>query len=380
MTHPIQYQIGLLQNLSLNKYINYEVNFYWNFGVDKTFDNQFNTDIKWDFPLLNGYKSFFLKNYSLKKSTNFWGCINPGAINKVLFKKYDGIIIFGWYQLSNWLVIFTSIVTNTPIFLFSEAPYIHEKSKKGFIKHIRSLVLKIFFKFIKGFFYIGEENKKFYIKYGVDQDRLFFAPYSVDNDKFNIKYDLPYEKDSSQLIILFVGKLIEKKNPLDLIKAFHLLQRNNNNLTAELWFVGNGDQLELLKNYVSNNNVNNVIFWGFKNQNELSDFYNKADVFVLPSGFGETWGLVINEAMCHGLPIIASDRVGCVSDLVSDSNGFIYPCSDIEKLYECIYKLLINEKLRINCGNNSKSIINKYSHKIAAENISMGIDKLIKNE
>ena len=131
MTHPIQYQIGLLQNLSLNNYLTYEVNFYWNFGIDKSFDNQFNTDIKWDFPLLDGYNSVFLKNYSLKKSTNFWGCINPGVIYKVLFNKYDGIIIFGWYQLSNWLVIFTSIITKTPIFLISESPYIHEKSKKG---------------------------------------------------------------------------------------------------------------------------------------------------------------------------------------------------------------------------------------------------------
>jgi glycosyltransferase involved in cell wall biosynthesis len=96
---------------------------------------------------------------------------------------------------------------------------------------------------------------------------------------------------------------------------------------------------------------------------------------VLPSSIGETWGLVVNEAMCFNLPIIVSNMVGCAKDLVKHGeNGFIYPVGDIEKLKEYMEKLLKEKDLREKMGRNSLKIVSKYTYKKDVEGILEAIE------
>ena len=127
--------------------------------------------------------------------------------------------------------------------------------------------------------------------------------------------------------------MIPRKRPFDLLRAYEKIQERMN---AALVFVGDGIERSFLESYTKNNNLKNVYFTGFKNQTELPYYFAIADVFVLPSG-DEPWGLIINEAMNSGLPIITTEAVGAVPDLVKDGiNGFIYPVGDIEKLVNCL--------------------------------------------
>jgi len=381
MSHPIQYQVSLLKLISMIDEINLEVYFYWDFGCKDSYDSEFGTTVKWDLPLLEGYKNRFLTNFSIKKGTHFFGCINPGVILPILLKKHDVVMIFGWALFSNWLVIFASKISKTPILLFAESPLSHELDKSGIFNKFRQKLLKNLFNLVSGFIYIGQENKEFYKSYNIPDSKLYFAPYAVDNTRHikakneikisGMRDDFSEEKVSNSVVILFVGKLIEKKRPMDLLKSFKKLQDKNISKSLLLWFVGDGGQRIEIQDYIEKHQIDGVKLWGFQNQTELPYLYTLGDIFVLPSGYGETWGLVVNEAMCYAKPIIVSNLVGCGSDLVTKNNGFVVPYSDTDKMADSLKILIENDELRKNFGQESEKIIKSYSQEICAKKIAL---------
>ncbi|MBI5079275.1 glycosyltransferase family 4 protein [Candidatus Wolfebacteria bacterium] len=391
-SHPIQYQAPLFKKLSEYQGVDLFVYFSWNFGINEpTFDSEFGKKIKWDIPLLKGYKYKFLKNLSLKSSSDFWGQINFDIIKELRQNKYDAILIFGWNSFTNWLAFFTAFIFKIPVLLRSENPFNQELLKSKWKIKIKKLVLGWLFKRISAFLYIGEENKKFYKFYGTPEEKLIFVPYAVDNERFiKAAQDLRFKiKDlrrelnigEKDITILFVGKLIEKKRPMDLLRAYEKLKNLSASWRTEklkniaLFFVGDGILRPELENYAKEHNLKNIHFVGFKNQTELSQYYIMADIFVLPSGTGETWGLAVNEAMCFGLPIIISDMVGCGSDLIkNEENGCIFPTGNVEKLAQCLEKLIKNSAKRTAFGKKSFEIIENYNYDKDIEGILKAIN------
>ncbi len=385
MSHPIQYQASLLRKLAKNPDFETHVYFFWDFGVKETYEADFKRSIKWDIPVLEGYRYSFPRNYAPRPSSNFWGGINFGVISAIIRHRYDAILVFGWGIFSNWLAIVSALLSGTRIILQGESPIRQEAGKKGLRHVVRNVVLKQLFKRISAFLYIGKENRKFYEHFGVPAEKLYFAPYAVDNeryfreasslmaDKSKLKRDLGMEESGA--VILFVGKLSEKKRPLDLLRAYEILLESwKGGIEPSLIFVGDGLLRKELEGYVADRGFTKVYFAGFKNQLELSSYYAMADVFVLPSGMGETWGLVVNEAMCFGLPVIVSDMVGCGADLVRPGeNGFVYPLGDIKKLAEHLGEVLANEGVRKSAGKRSREIIEDYSQERDVEAIKAAL-------
>lgn len=381
MSHPIQYQASLLKKLAKRPDLETHVYFFWDFGVRETYEADFNREIKWDIPVLEGYPYSFLRNCSLRPSSNFWGAINFGVISAIVRHRYDAILVFGWGIFSNWLAIVSALLRGTRIILHGESPLNQEADRKGWKHAARNMVLKRLFKHVSAFLYIGEENRKFYEHFGVPSEKLFFAPYAVDNeryfseaealvaDKNSMKKKLGIEESGA--VILFVGKLSEKKRPLDLLKAYELLLRSWEwDAKPSLVFVGDGLLRNEIERHVADHGLTKVYFAGFKNQLELSSYYATADVFVLPSGTGETWGLVVNEAMCFGLPVIVSDKVGCGADLVRQGeNGFVFPLGDSAKLAQYLSEMLRDEATRRAAGRRSRGIIEHYSQDRGVESI-----------
>ncbi len=385
MSHPIQYQAPLLAKIAKNPDFNTHTYFYWDFGVKETFEADFNKKIKWDIPVLDGYKYTFLRNYSFRPSSRFWGVINPGVMSEIIRRRYDAILIFGWAHFSNWLAIITAMLTGTRVLLHAETPMNQEIFKKGLKSGIRNVVLKQLFKRVTAFLYIGSENRKFYEYFGVPRDKLFFAPYAVDNERY-FREDRLLPADRGALkkaagvpdkapVILFVGKLSDKKRPLDLLKAYELLLGSwRGGEKPALVYVGDGPLRGMLERYTADHNLTSVLFAGFRNQLELSSYYAIADVFVLPSGFGETWGLVVNEAMCFGVPVIVSDMVGCGGDLVlQGENGYVFPLGDYEQMARCLSAILSNEAMRKKHGELSRRIIMTYSQEKDVEAIQSAL-------
>ena len=313
VSHPIQYQAPLFRKIAERPEIDLKVYFAWdNRGA---LDKEFGKNILWDIPLIEGYRHDFLKNYSPYPSSKFLGQINPGVVRKISKENCDAILIFGWNSFTNWLGFLIAFWRGIPVLLRGENPLNQERLKSGWKIKVKKVVLGWLFRHVSALLYIGEENKRFYQFYGAPTEKLFFAPYAVDNDRFltaseNLKPKRQRLREElgvgpENLVILFAGKLIPKKRPMDLLRALELLTTNYLPPTTHLLFVGDGELRPELKEYVSEKKIPNVKFLGFKNQTEMPEVYAISDIFVLPSGTGETWGLAVNEAMCFGVvPIV----------------------------------------------------------------------------
>jgi len=375
ISHPIQYQAPIFRKLAAEPDVDATVFYFWDYGVEERYDPQFGQKVKWDIPLIDGYKHEFLKNISLcRTSARFFGEINPGVFSRIAGGRFDAVIIFGWQTASHWFAIAAGIITGTPIFLRGENLLSRELKKSIFKRALKQVVMRLLFKLASGIFYIHEENKKFYLHYGVPELKLHPVHYAIDNDMFmaeakkmkssrtELKAKLGIKE--KQRVILFSGKIVSGKRPLDLIFAYEkLIGRDSQKGAAKpaLVFIGNGPEKSELEGYVARKQLRDMYFVGFKNQTEIGACYAIGDVFVLPSG-GETWGLVVNEAMCFGLPIIVSDQVACGAELViPGENGFVFPVWDIDALVDYLDVVLSNRNVAVRMGRKSKEIVSTWS-------------------
>lgn len=383
LSHPIQYFSPFFQLMAKDEQIDLMVLYCSDENVKGHIDKGFGVDVKWDIPLLDGYNYRFLKNNSLKPSlfNGFFGLLNFEIFNVLRKERGSFLVIHGWNYATNFLAIIAAKLYGLKLCLRGENPLNQELLKSKSILLLRKIFFKyMFFPLFNYFFYIGNQNKQLYKYYGVDENKLIFTPYAVDNERFKSEYEKNFEKKTEirselslpidKIIVLTSGKYIIKKRPMDLLKAFKLL--NNNEIA--LVFLGEGELRKEMEEYIINNKLNNVFLTGFKNQSEVGKYFASSDIFVLSSGTGETWGLVVNEAMNFGLPVIVSDLAGSAYDLVIDNeNGYRFKCGKIEDLASKI-KLLISEKENIvSFGNMSKELITKYSYDLIIHNIKLGL-------
>jgi glycosyltransferase involved in cell wall biosynthesis len=279
--------------------------------------------------------------------------------------EFDALWIHGWARFTNWLAMFTAFASGIPVLLRGETNLL--PSLPGWKRVLKRIILQRLFRRVSAFLAIGRYNKEFYEAYAVPKDRIFLAPYAVDNEFFltRSKELVPKKSELKRAlsipdnltVILFVGKLTQAKRPMDLLMAYETLSKHTE---ATLLYVGDGPLRSALESYVKIAGLKNVYFVGFKNQTELPSFYALADIFVLPSSL-EPWGLVVNEVMIAGKPIIVSDHVGCGPDLVQDSvNGFIVPVGDIAALAERLRLLVSNPYLATQMGEASRERIARW--------------------
>ncbi|MGH7886116.1 MAG: glycosyltransferase family 4 protein, partial [Thermodesulfobacteriota bacterium] len=179
-------------------------------------------------------------------------------------------------------------------------------------------------------------------------------------------------------VLIFIGKFIEIKRPLDLARAFkNILDKDLKNI--HVIFVGDGPLLNQLENETTNYK-SYFHFVGFKNQSEVPSYLAACDLLVL-SSFQETWGLVVNEAMACGIPVLVSSGVGCAPDLVEDGKtGFIFDMGNINSLERKIIESF--DEIQNRNSELKKNIADKisiYSMKNATKKLLAALD-IIKNE
>lgn len=377
-SHPIQYFAPLYKQISGINGLKISVWYCSHESISGNTDVGFNTQVKWDIPLLEGYYSELIPNNSWKPSiyNGFWGLVNWKVISKLRKQPKSVIIIHGWAYFTNIIAIIFGKLYGHKVCLRAETPLNQEKRKNKFITFCKHLYLRFIFLFVDRFLFIGNQNRLFYKELHVSDSKLVFTPYSIDNarftDTFNqldkrevrVRLKLPVDKK----IILYSGKYIDKKRPLDLLKAFKLLNDKN----IYLLMVGEGALRGEMENYIKSNGLGqSVSLTGFINQSLIPDYYAAADCFVMCSGMGETWGLSVNEAMNFGLPLIVSETCGCVDDLIKNGvNGYSYPEGNIEKLSEALNKICNADKETIHCMKQaSLDIISKYDYERIIEGI-----------
>lgn len=372
ITHPIQYYVPVFRLLARQC----ELKVFYTWGADcikPKHDPGFGKTIDWDLPLLEGYEYELLENTSKNPGSHHGkGIINPNIITQIELFEPNAILVYGYIYQSHFRVM-RHFKGKIPIWFRGDSTLLDEQS--GFKAIAKTLYLKWVYNYVDKAFYVGTNNKSYFKKYGLKDEKLIFAPHAIDNQRFSNGRKVEVDDlrthlglRQSDLLILFAGKLEPKKNPSLLLEAFIELNEeqyttNHNSRTAHLLFVGNGILEKGLKSKVESLKLKNVHFLDFQNQTQMPVVYQACDIFCLPSqGPGETWGLAINEAMAAGKAIIASDKVGCTKDLIQENkNGYIFKSIDVLDLKKKI-ALLINQPSLIKAfGKESRKIITDWS-------------------
>jgi glycosyltransferase involved in cell wall biosynthesis len=370
VSHPIQYQAPLLRLVAAVPEIDLTVFFASDHSVRSYHDAGFGQAIKWDVPLLDGYRHEFLG------SAQSDGSIKPDAAARRQFaarlrsRRFDVLWVHGFTGRDNLRFMASAWRAGTPVLVRDEATAI---SRQRSI--VRALGKRVFFRILgqlcRAFLAIGSLNREYYLANGIPRERIFMVPYAVDNDYFArlgekaaerreaLRFELGLEP--GRPIILFASKFEPRKRAADLLAAFEWL-RERQRLPARpyLMFVGDGETRAEIESRAQGLG-GDVRFLGFRNQSELPGFYQLCDVFVLPS-VQEPWGLVINEVMNVGRPVIVTDQAGCGPDLVHDGvNGYILPPDSPSALALALENVLADPQRTAAMGRSSADIIATWS-------------------
>jgi glycosyltransferase involved in cell wall biosynthesis len=365
-THPIQYNAPLFRLMAGNDRVQIKVFYTWEQSQHGAkFDPGFGKHIEWDIPVLEGYEYCFVKNTASNPGTHhFNGIVNPGLVKEIENWGPDAILVFGW-SFNSHLKCLRYFHGKIRILFRGDSTLLDEKP--GLRKWVRRLFLKWVYRHVDCALYVGTNNKNYFLKHGIPEGCLFFAPHAVDNDRF-AEPDEAYIREAGiwrsqlgigpdDLVLLFAGKLEPKKNPfflLDLVKTIHSPK-------FKVLIIGNGVLENKLKELAAGDP--RILFLDFQNQQKMPVVYRLADLFILPStGPDETWGLAINEAMACRRALILSSKVGGAVDLVHDGeNGLIFNLKDPGKCVAFITRLLKDREALGNMQHYSYELVQRYS-------------------
>jgi glycosyltransferase involved in cell wall biosynthesis len=369
-SHPIQYFAPMYKYFNENN-VPTSAWYCSDHSIKGGMDVEFGQKITWDIPLLEGYEYKFFKNTPIYEKSEFWRFVNWGMIVKLFKIEKSVIILHGYHYFTHFMIIMLGKLLGHTICLRNDIPYNHEILKQGWKQKIKHFGLRyILFPRINYFLFVGTQNRLYYESYNIQKSSLVSCPYAIDNDRFrNFVCDKEAFRKSLGIepkdkVITFSAKYINKKRPLDLLKAFHEINEE------KLWliFVGDGELRQEMEQYITANKLEKVIMTGFVNQQEIPNYYAIAGLFVMCSSQGEHWGLSANEAMNFDLPMVLSDLTGCAADLVvPGSNGYVFETGNVAELTSRIKAVLIEDALSLNVT--SKMIIDQFSYQTCLDNL-----------
>ena len=369
-SHPIQYQVPIFRRLAQTG-----VEFTALFAMLPDEEQQgdgFGVGFHWDLPLLEGYDYEVLANASPRPAvTAFRGCDTPDVARVIRRLKLDALVVNGWVVKSCLQGLQACRRLNIPCLVRGEANLLRPRPLWKGLGH--RLLLRQY----AACLYIGAANRAFYVGHGIPASRLFPAYYCVDNDRFGAQVAESagrvselrgrFKVPPGVTCFLFSGKLVPKKHPVELLRAF---RRLTDKVTGvHLLMVGDGELRRACESYVRDHDLP-VSFTGFVNQTEMAEAYMAGDCLVLPSDCGETWGLVVNEAMACGRPAIVSDQVGCAQDLVVEhKTGRTFRFGDWNQLVDRMLEAAGAAPSLLSMGTAAKAHVAAYSPAAACEGI-----------
>jgi glycosyltransferase involved in cell wall biosynthesis len=320
-THPVQYHAPVYRAAAAA--IPLAVVYGSDFSVAGYTDREFGASFAWDTDLLSGYDAHFLGRTAAGGADSYDAVTAVGLEPLLTWLNPAAVMTLGYSSAFDRSAIQVASQTGLPL-LFRGETTDHARSRGWVRRTVRDIALRRFYRRCSRLLYIGQRSRDHYTRLGVPDDRLTFSPYCVDIHPFQ-----PSEIDRTRLrptrqeldladnviALLYSGKLVARKG-VDLLPAAVRLLPDSLQRRVVLLFLGDGDLRTALQAECDHEPRVKCRFLGFQNQTALSRYYHAADLLLLPSREAETWGLVVNEAFEHGLPVVAADAVGSVPDLV----------------------------------------------------------------
>lgn len=331
-------------------------------------------EIKFRYEVLPSWRQRFGRYHVLLNRGVF------SALNKI---GPDVVLCGGYNYLASWQSAGWARVHGFPLLLWSESTSLDRRRghrvvefmKRGFLSLCRAFVVP------------GKSSLQYLKALGISDERIFMAPNAVDSRLFAA---LAEEARREELQVrarlslpsryfVYVGRLVRPKGVFELVEAYAQL---DDEVRAKfgLVFVGDGADRSELMERASQITPGTIQFPGFVQREGLAEFYALADVLIFPT-HSDTWGLVVNEAMSCGLPVIATSVAGCVADLVQDGwNGFVVPPRDPSQLAAKMARLAGDSRLRGEMGSRSLERVEAYSPAAWAEGLVKVVESLCARE
>lgn len=336
-THPAQYQAPLFRRMAVRSEFDLHVAYCSLRGAEAAHDPEFGATVKWDIPLLDGYPWTHVLNRG-SGAESFFGLWNSGLWKMIRKAHFDAVLCYVSYLRTTFWISYLAAKSSRTAFLFgADATTLAPRDARAWKTPLKKIFWPYLFGLADQVIVPSSGSAGLMRSLGLPPDRVTLTPYVVDNDWWtaaSARVDraavrASWNASQNDTVILFCGKLQPWKRPLDLLRAF----AQANIRQARLIFAGEGPLRAELETQVRSLGISErVRFLGFVNQSQLPAIYASADMVVLPSGH-EPFAVVVNEAMCCGCPVAASDRVGAARDLITHgSTGFVYSCGDVDAL------------------------------------------------
>ncbi|WP_263365751.1 glycosyltransferase family 4 protein [Edaphobacter bradus] len=354
VSHPIQYQAPLLRRIAQEPDIDLTVFFGSDLSVRGYKDEGFGVDVKWDVPLLEGYRHEFLPKLKDGDKTTITSPLNYGITSRLRGIRgeppFDALWVHGYSSINALHGMVAAKALGIPVLLRAES-WLRDRERSGTKLGAKRAFFRTLGSFVDAVLPIGTYNAEYWRYYFGPDFPSFLMPYAVDNQSFQklsrnaeagrgaLQAEL--KLDPARPVILFASKLQSRKHCDDLLEAYkNLASAPGKEPLPYLVIVGDGEERGELERRTAESHLTGVRFCGFRNQSELPRFFDLATVFVLPSRH-EPWGLIVNEVMNAGRAVIVSDDVGCHPDLVRDGiEGYVFPARDVTALTSALRGVL----------------------------------------
>ena len=307
----------------------------------------------WNLDKISNFKAIFLKEGNIEEKR-----IDFSILKFIKKGLYDEVIITSYGYYTEMLALIVLKFKRIPYYLEVDGGLIRTESK------LKKLFKKFLISGAKGYFSPSKSSDKYLVYYGANVKRIYRYPFTSLRDS-DIEIVSQQEKNQirdkllikEQHVVLSVGRFIYSKGFDVLLRACKEINTN-----VGIYIVG-GIATDEYLDIQRSHNLSNVHFVKFKTKTELEEYYKAADIFVLPTR-EDVWGLVINEAMAKGLPIVTTEKCVAGLELVRENvNGYIIPVDNEELISLYINRLIKDDNLRGKLSENSVRIIKKYKIK-----------------
>jgi glycosyltransferase involved in cell wall biosynthesis len=333
-SHPIQYYTPIFRELAHR--LDLKVFFAHRATPDDQAMAGFGVTFDWDIDLLSGYDHVFLRNVAKRPAlTRFSGCDTPEIRRRLAEGPFDAVLVQGWHRKSFLQAISAAKRLGLSLLVRGDS---HTMTPRSILKRsAKAVAYPAFLRLFDGALYVGTRSKDYWVRYHYPEAQLFYSPHCVDTEWFSSRatMDSRHELRSrlriapDEMTLLFAGKLARHKRPLDIVAAAALIKSLGHKIVV---LIAGAGPLETEILIAAQKAGVSIRLLGFRNQSEMPAIYAASDMLVLPSD-SETWGLVANEALACGRPVVLADTVGAAPDLALDKvAGRVFPSGDIKAL------------------------------------------------
>ncbi len=376
-THPIQYWVPIYRQLAQTEWLDFKVYFTSDHSVRGGKDSEFGVAVAWDVPLLAGYEHEFVVNDGGGPGRGGFLSYRSAPLARALKDQPPDALLVPGYSPCLYLQTMRAAQGRGAAIVMRGENTDEALGRNAFKRWGRAMFLKWLYRRVTAFGAVGTPARRHFERMGVPPERVFWSPYCVDDALFERQHErwMPKRASTRQRLgigesepaFVFSGKLVPKKDPMTLAGAVVSL---NSAARFHLLVLGAGELAGGFENALRPVLGRRLHLVGFVNQTGLGEYYAAADCLVLPSAWGETWGLVVNEAMQFGLPAIVSDRVGCREDLVQPGRtGWVFPAGNAAALASCLAEAAANPMNLRTMGRAARTLVARYSVAEAAKGL-----------